>query len=66
MQDTEKSANLEIRSRESGAEKTLTISGDIPNLHDDPDKIHRLLDLLDMPKGTEVRVVTQAASVIVR
>lgn len=62
----DKSANLEITSREGGDQKTLTISGDIPALHDDPDKIHRLLDLLEMPKGTEVRVVTQAASVIVR
>ena len=44
----------------------ITIKGDIPSLHNDPEKIHRLLDLLDMPQGTEVKVVTKAASVIVR
>lgn len=57
--------SLEIGSGKSG-EKTLVISGDLPNLHDDPDRIHRLLDILEMPKGTQVRVVTKAASVIVR
>jgi hypothetical protein len=66
MAGKEKSSKLEITPRAGGADKTLVISGDFPNLHDDPDKIHRLLDLLKMPKGTEVRVVTQAASVIVR
>lgn len=40
--------------------------GRLPTLHDDPQKIHQLLDMLDMPPGTEVRVTTVAASVIVR
>jgi hypothetical protein len=38
----------------------------LPSLHDDPQKIHRLLDLLALPPGTEVRVTIVAASVIVR
>ncbi|MBE9179321.1 hypothetical protein IQ268_12190 [Oculatella sp. LEGE 06141] len=44
----------------------ITIKGHIASLHNDPQKIHQLLDLLDLPKGTEVKVVTKAASVIVR
>jgi len=41
-------------------------SGELPSLHDDPQKILQLLDLLGLPPGTEVRVTTVAASVIVR
>lgn len=44
----------------------ITIKGNLASLHNDPKKIHQLLDLLEMPQGTEVRVITQAASVIVR
>lgn len=44
----------------------ITLKGPIASFHNDPQKIHELLDLLDMPKGTEVNVVTKAASVIVR
>lgn len=36
------------------------------SLHDDPHRIHQLPDLLGMPPGTEVRVTTVAASMIVR
>lgn len=63
MNDREKTSHLEIA---SGEDDSIVISGNIPNLHDDPEKIHRLLDLLGMPSGTQVRVVTKAASVIVR
>jgi hypothetical protein len=38
----------------------------LPSLHDDPQKIHQLLDLLPLPPGTKVRVTIVAASVIVR
>lgn len=44
----------------------LVIEGRSTTLHDDPQRIHKLLDMLDMPPGTEVRVTTVAASVIVR
>ncbi|HDR7799706.1 TPA: hypothetical protein QCY03_003508 [Bacillus tropicus] len=47
-------------------EKSLLISGELNNLHNDPQKIHELLDLLNLPKGTQVKVVTTATSVIVR
>lgn len=40
--------------------------GRLPSLHDDPHGIHQLLDRLGMPPGTEVRVTTVAASLIVR
>jgi hypothetical protein len=57
---------LQIGDKSGGAEKSLTISGNVPDLHNDPSKIHQLLDLLELPQGTEVRVVTTASSVIVR
>jgi hypothetical protein len=47
-------------------EAVLTITGAVDQLHQDPKRIHQLLDLLNMPKGTEVRVVTMAATSIVR
>ena len=50
----------------AGGENSLVISGDVPNLHDDPQKVHQLLDLLGLPKGTKVRLTTTASSVIVR
>jgi hypothetical protein len=50
----------------SSGTNSLVISGNIPNLHDDPQKVHQLLDLLGMPKGTQVRLTTTAISVIVR
>lgn len=62
-----KSTELEIRSGgRSGDENSLVISGNIPNLHDDPQKVHQLLDLLGLPPGTQVRLTTTASSVIVR
>jgi hypothetical protein len=57
---------LQISSQEAGQTKTLVISGNVPNLHEDPKKIHQLLDLLNLPKGTQVKVVSTASSVIVR
>jgi hypothetical protein len=45
---------------------TVTITGAIEGLHNDPQKLHQLLDLLKMPKGTEVKILTTATSSIVR
>lgn len=44
----------------------VALPAELPSLHDDPQKIHQLLDLLALPAGTEVRVTIVAASVIVR
>jgi hypothetical protein len=49
-----------------GHGEPIVVHGRLPSLHDDPQKIHQLLDLLGMPPGTEVRVTTVASSVIVR
>jgi hypothetical protein len=57
------STELEVTQAAGGE---LLISGNVPNLHDSPEKIHQLLDLLGLPKGTSVRVTTKATSVIVR
>jgi hypothetical protein len=42
------------------------LKGDLAGVHTDAQKLQQLLDLLGVPKGTEVRVVTRAASVINR
>jgi hypothetical protein len=45
---------------------TITIKGCPADLHQNPQKIHQLLDLLNMPQGTEVKITTVGSSVIVR
>ena len=50
----------------SGQSTTVTIAGAIDKLHQDPKRVQDLLDLLRVPKGTEVKVVTTAATSIVR
>ena len=44
----------------------IVITSAPANIHQDPAKLHKLLDLLEMPKGTEVRIITTASSSIVR
>lgn len=66
-QSETQTTGVEIRAGgKAEAEHSLVISGDIPNLHDDPQKVHQLLDLLGLPKGTQVKLTTTASSVIVR
>lgn len=58
--------NVEVALEIAGPDGPIAISGQLGNIHEDPSKVHKLLDLLGLPKGTEVRVTTRAASVIVR
>jgi len=44
----------------------IQIKGDLGGLHRDDAKLQQLLDLLGVPKGTEVRVSSRISSVIVR
>ena len=57
---------LQVGEAESPSTKSVVTSGEIPDLHNDPAKVHQLLDLLSLPEGTQVKVVTTATSVIVR
>lgn len=50
----------------AGETATLVISGVPQGVHNDPDKIRKILDLLNLPKGTTVRIDTRASSSIVR
>jgi hypothetical protein len=61
---TSQPVELEISTRGSG--DSIILKGEFGSLHNDPQKVQQLLDLLDVPRGTEVHVVTRAASVIVR
>jgi len=57
--------NVEVLSQ--GGLDELVISGAVPSLHDDPQTVHALLDRLEMPTGTQARVVvTKVSTVIVR
>jgi hypothetical protein len=61
-----RSYELHIESGQVGKEgAVLTIFG-VPGDLTSEDKIHKLLDLLQMPKGTKVTVSTKASSSIVR
>lgn len=65
MNDT-KNVDTEIQISTGGSSSPITMMGNLGHLHDNPHKIHALLDLLELPKGTEVKVITKGASVIVR
>lgn len=49
-----------------GGATTVRIAGAIDKLHEDPKRIQDLLDLLRVPKGTEVKIMTTASTSIVR
>jgi hypothetical protein len=66
MSNTKTTQESELEIKPSGCHETILIKGNLAGLHDNPQKIHQLLDLLELPKGTEVTVTTRAASVIVR
>jgi hypothetical protein len=57
---------VELNIQPPGSTESIEIKGAVGNIHQDPKKIHQLLDLLGLPKGTEVKVTTKASSVIVR
>lgn len=63
-QNTKHETELEIKP--SGSGEAIIVKGNLATLHDNPQKVHQLLDLLGMPKGTEVRVTTRATSMMVR
>lgn len=58
----------EIRFESKGAARlpTLTISGIASELINRPEKIQQLMDLLELPEGTDARIVYSAGDVIVR
>jgi hypothetical protein len=68
---TEKSdvAYTEIRFESKGAAAqlpTLTITGIKSELINRPEKIQQLMDLLELPEGTDARIVYSAGDVVVR
>ena len=65
MSNVKSTQETELHITAKGAEP-ITLKGNLGKLHEDPKKIHQLLDLLELPQGTKVKVLTQAASVIVR
>jgi len=45
---------------------TLHVSGVSPEILKQPDKIKKIMDILELPAGTNARLVYQAEDVIVR
>jgi hypothetical protein len=46
--------------------ETINLKGDLGEIHSEPERLQKLLDVLGVPKGTEVRITTKASSSIVR
>lgn len=64
---TNKITETELHIQSNSGETIVSLKGgDKFVIHDDPKKIHQLLDLLELPEGTEVNIITTASSVIVR
>lgn len=61
------SSEIHIDSRKSDDETaSLTITGVPVGIHGSTEKIHKLLDLLELPKGTKVTISTKASTSVVR
>ncbi|MGD9560940.1 MAG: hypothetical protein AB7F88_00065 [Pyrinomonadaceae bacterium] len=67
MAENENVQELHIESREAGDKTaTLVIEGVPGDVYQNPETIHKILDALEMPKGTSVRVNLKASSSVVR
>ena len=66
MSEKNEETKTKLHVEENAAGHSVVISGQVGDLHSNPEKVHQLLDLLNLPKGTQVKVVTTATSVIVR
>ena len=67
MSENEKIQELRLESKEpSDTTSTVIIEGVPGNVHNDPDTIRKILDLLKMPEGTTVKVNLKASSSVVR
>ena len=45
---------------------TIALTGTGGRLHESPERIKELMNLLDLPKGTDARIFAKATSVLVR
>lgn len=67
--DPESESHAEIRFEHpegTGSEPQLKLSGVPTELARSPEKIRQLMELLDLPKGTNARVTVATSSVIIR
>ena len=56
-----------VFTRKSGAPLgTVALTGATARLHESPQRIRKLMELLDLPKGTNAKVFTKASTVIIR
>ncbi len=66
IENSTESTELKVSTPGGTTRQSLTITGPMRNLHDSPEKVRQLLDLLELPEGTQVEISTRASSVIVR
>lgn len=60
-------ARVEFRtSKSSEPVLSMELSGALSELHRSPEKLRKLMESLDLPKGTTATVTVQATSTIVR
>ena len=49
MSDKKEETNTELHIGENAAGHSVVISGQVGDLHNNPEKVHQLLDLLNLP-----------------
>jgi hypothetical protein len=59
-------AEILITTREGDKLRQVVVTGDVSHLQDDPDKLYQLVDLLGLPKGSEIKIVAHTTSTITR
>jgi len=64
--EVEKSAKIEFRAHEGAPPITLTLSGASADIHKSPEKLRKIMELLDLPKGAIARVTIPVSSSVVR
>ena len=63
---TVEAADIEFEPREGGATSKVKISGIPADMFNAPEKVRELMDLLELPEGTNATVRVTISSAIVR
>jgi len=65
--DTEgKSGTIEFRTRSGAPAITLTLSNATTEIHKSPEKLRKIMELLDLPEGATATVTIATSSTVVR
>ena len=64
--DETSSAKIEFRARSGEAPITLCLTKATAELHKSPERIRKIMELLELPEGAVATVVVSASSTVVR